>query len=50
MQLLARVSDLLADIPEMSYFWDSLTPEYTIFFKIYNAGHSNFMGNDINRG
>jgi hypothetical protein len=48
MRLFAGVSDLLADITDVNFLWDSINSEYKTFFKVYNAGHCTFMwGNDV---
>jgi pimeloyl-ACP methyl ester carboxylesterase len=48
MRLFAGVSDLLADITDVNYLWESLKPEVKTFLKVYNAGHCTFMwGNDV---
>lgn len=43
MRLFAGVSDLLADIKDVNFLWDSIKPEVKTFLKIYNAGHCTFM-------
>jgi gastric triacylglycerol lipase len=49
LRLFAGVSDLLADITDVNYLWDSVVPEVKTFLKVYNAGHCTFMwGKDIN--
>jgi hypothetical protein len=48
MRLFAGVSDLLADITDVNFLWDSLKPEIKAHFRVYNAGHCTFMwGNDV---
>lgn len=47
-RLFAGSSDLLADITDVNFLWDSLNSEASAFLRIYNAGHCTFMwGNDV---
>jgi hypothetical protein len=49
MRLFAGVSDLLADITDVNFLWESLNPNVKTFLKVYNAGHCTFMwGIDVN--
>lgn len=43
MHLFAGTSDLLADITDVNFLWDSLNSEVKSFLKVYNAGHCTFM-------
>jgi gastric triacylglycerol lipase len=43
LRLFAGVSDLLADITDVNYLWESVKPEVKTFLKVYNAGHCTFM-------
>lgn len=48
MRLFAGSSDLLADLTDVNFLWDSLDSSVKKFLKVYNAGHCTFMwGNDV---
>ena len=43
MRLFAGSSDLLADLTDVNFLWDSLNPDVKTWLKVYNAGHCTFM-------
>ncbi len=48
MRLFAGSSDLLADLTDVNFLWDSLNPDVKTFLRVYNVGHCTFMwGNDV---
>lgn len=48
MRLFAGDSDLLADVTDVGFLWDSLNPSMKAFYRTYHAGHCTFMwGNDV---
>jgi pimeloyl-ACP methyl ester carboxylesterase len=48
MRLFAGSSDLLADLTDVNFLWDSLDPSVKEFLRVYSAGHCTFMwGNDV---
>lgn len=42
-RLFAGSSDLLADLTDVNYLWNSLSKEVQQFYKVYNAGHLTFI-------
>jgi len=49
MRLFAGSSDLLADLTDVNFLWDSLNYNVKTWLKVYNAGHCTFMwGIDVN--
>jgi hypothetical protein len=43
MRLFAGNSDLLADLTDVNFLWNSLKTEVKEFLRVYNAGHCTFM-------
>ena len=42
-RLFAGASDLLADITDVQYLWNSLNSKVKQFYRIYDAGHLTFL-------